>query len=151
MRQSPRSSVQRLSGALKHFDCPNPCARRRAPTEAMLLKDGGHCCRRMDVCPKCCASNLPPGVGSAHKTPHVPASSWKRKAQKPASMLGCRREQTEVVGIATHDAVEGHHVRRWDVCGHVPKVGMMERHPVSVAQALRLFSSDREICCRCIE
>jgi hypothetical protein len=42
-------------------------------------------------------------------------------------------EQTAVVGIATHYAVEGHHIGDWDRSGHFPEIAVLERHAVGVA------------------
>jgi len=66
-------------------------------------------------------------------------------------MIGRRREQAAVVGIATYHAVQGHYVRGWEFCGHRPKVGVLENHAIGVAQALRLLRREREIGGRCVD
>jgi hypothetical protein len=62
-----------------------------------------------------------------------------------AGMIGGRREQAGVVGIAAHDAVEGHHVGEREGGGYFPKVGIPESHALTVAQALCFLVRDREV------
>jgi hypothetical protein len=73
----------------------------------------------------------------AGERPGHPVAGWVAQHQQPLGMVGCRGQETLVIGVAAHDPVQHDDVVRLDILRRGRNVDLAAGHPVAHPGPLR--------------